>query len=157
MRVRRVPSVLRAVLSAALLGGAGLLGTVALAGEAGVAAGAAAVPAVPGCHPGRHVVCIGRSDGGHSVHVEVGQTVTVGLNGSSLRWSGLHQVGPHLLRQHGTTMESRGALTASYVATKAGRTALQASGAPKCATGQACPQFIVLWQVRLVIAPAPRK
>ena len=111
-----------------------------------------AEPAVPGCHPGPHVVCLGRTDGGHSVHVVQGQTVTVGLAGSGLRWSGLHQVGPHLLRQRGLTVVRGGTLMASYVATKAGRTALRASGAPNCSPGQACPQFILLWQVRVIIA-----
>jgi hypothetical protein len=99
------------------------------------------------------VVCIGRADGGHRVHVVVGQTVTVELSGSSLRWSGLRQVGPDLLRQRGATAARGGTLTASYVAKGVGRTALRASGAPQCARGKACPQFIVLWQVQVVIAP----
>jgi hypothetical protein len=123
---------------------AALLGVVGPAGGAGAA--------VPGCHPGRHVVCIGRGDGGHTVHVELGQTVTVGLGGSALRWSGLHELGPHLLSQRGTTVARKGGLTASFLAAKVGRTGLQASGAPTCARGKACPQFIVLWQVRIVVA-----
>jgi len=131
------------VLVACLLGGP--LGARDLAGGA--------EPAVPGCHPGPHVVCIGRADGGHSVHVVQGQTVTVGLAGSGLRWSDLHQVGPHLLHPHGATVVRSGTLTASFVATTAGRTGLRASGAPTCAPGEACPQFILLWQVRIVIAP----
>jgi hypothetical protein len=131
------------VLLACLLGGP--------LGALGLADGAE--PTVPGCHPGPHVVCIGRTDGGHSVHVSVGQTVTVGLAGSGLRWSDLHQVGPRLLHQHGATVVRGGALMASYVATKAGRTELRASGAPNCPPGEACPQFILLWQVRVVIAP----
>jgi hypothetical protein len=119
-------------------------------GAQGPAGGAE--PAVPGCHPGPHIVCLGRTDGGHSVHVVEGQTVTVGLAGSGLRWSGLHQVGPHILRQRGVTVVRGGTLTASYVATTTGRTELRATGAPTCAPGQACPQFILLWQVRIVIA-----
>jgi hypothetical protein len=110
-----------------------------------------AEPSVPGCHPGSHVVCIGRADGGHSVHVVVGQTVTVGLAGSGLRWSDLHQVGPHLLHPRRAAVVRGGTLTASYEATAAGRTELRASGAPTCAPGQACPQFILLWQVRVII------
>jgi hypothetical protein len=113
---------------------------------------AAAEPAVPGCHPGPHVVCLGRTDGGHSVHVVVGRTVTVVLAGSGLRWSDLRQVGPHLLHQRGATVVRGGTLTASFVAATAGRTALQASGAPNCPPGKACPQFILLWQVRVIIA-----
>jgi len=131
------------VLLATLLGGP--LGALGLAGGA--------EPAVPGCDPGPHVVCIGRTDGGHSVHVHVGQTVTVGLAGSGLRWSGLHQVGRHLLRARRAAVVRGGTLTASYVATTTGRTELRASGAPNCPSGQACPQFILLWQVRIVIAP----
>lgn len=123
----------------------GLLGTV------GIEDGAAAASSVPGCHPGRLVVCIGRGDGGHSVHVEQGETVTVGLGGSGLRWSGLHQIGPHLLHQRGVTVSRRGELTASYAATTVGRTELRASGAPNCAPGKACPQFILLWEVRIII------
>ena len=146
MRAPPRASFLSAVLVAALLGG--LLGTVGVAGAA-----APAVSASPACHSGRHVVCIGRADGGHSVHVVVGQTVTVELRGSSLRWSGLRQVGPDLLRQRGATVAHGGTLTASYVAKGEGRTALRASGAPQCARGKACPQFIVLWQVQVVIAP----
>ena len=85
------------------------------------------------------------------MRVEHGESVVVGLGGSGLRWSDLHQVGPHLLRQRGSSVVRQGALTASYVATTAGRTSLQASGAPKCTTGEACPQFIVLWQVRVMV------
>jgi hypothetical protein len=134
--------VLTAVSFAALVGG--LLGTAGIPAAAGAAE--------PGCHPGRQVVCIGRGDGGRSVHVQPGQTVTVVLGGSALHWSGLHQVGPHLLRQRGVTTTRQGALTGSYVATKVGRTGLQASGAPTCVRGEACPQFIVLWRVRVVVA-----
>jgi hypothetical protein len=134
-----VPLVLLATLLSGPLAGLGLAG--------------GAEPTVPGCHPGSHVVCIGRTDGGHSVHVRVGQTVTVELAGAGLRWSDLRQVGPHLLRPRGSTVARGGALTASYVAATAGRTALRASGAPTCAPGQACPLFILLWQVRVVIAP----
>jgi hypothetical protein len=141
----------RSSLAAIAVAFAALVGTLfAVVGPPG-AAGAAA----PGCHPSRHVVCLGRGDGGHSVRVEVGQTVTVGLGGSDLRWEGLREIGPHLLRQHGVTAVRHGVLTASYVATKAGRTGLQASGAPKCAPGEACPQFILLWQVRIVVARSP--
>jgi hypothetical protein len=142
VRARRAPSFVKAVFIAALLGS--LLGTVGLGGGAG--------SAVPACHSGRHVVCIGRADGGHSVHVKPGETVTVELGDSGLRWSDLRQVGPRLLHQRGATVVGGGALVASYVAKGVGRTGLRASGAPICVPGRACPQFIVLWQVRVVVA-----
>jgi hypothetical protein len=142
MRVRCGPSVFITVLAAALLG--------ALLGVVGPPRGAGAAVSV--CHPGRQVVCIDRGDGGHTVHVALGQTVMVRLGGSGLRWSDLHEVGPHLVDQHGATAVRHGVLTAAYVATAVGRTGLRASEAPTCARGKACPQFIVLWQVRIVVA-----
>jgi hypothetical protein len=105
-----------------------------------------------GCPPHVRGVCVDRTDGGRTVPVRVGQTVTVALSGSTLRWSGLRQVGPALLRRHGGVRQRAGGLTASYSAVKAGRTTLQASGAPKCSPGKVCPQFILVWQVRLVVS-----
>jgi hypothetical protein len=112
---------------------------------------AGAAMAVPACRATAHLVCVARAEGGRSVAVKLGQTVRVDLSGSGLRWSGLREVGPHVLRQEARAVFHAGTLTASYEATKAGRTALRASGAPKCATGEACPQFILLWQVRVVV------
>jgi hypothetical protein len=136
---------IKVILMATLVGG--LLGSGDLAGGAG-----SPVASVPVCHPGRHLVCITRADGGHSVHVVVGETVTVELGGSSLRWSDLRQVGPNLLRQRKPMAVRGGSLTASYVAKGVGRTGLRASGAPQCVHGNVCPLFIVLWQVKIVIA-----
>jgi len=106
---------------------------------------------VGNCPPHGRVVCVDRADGGHSVHVRSGQTLMVVLNGSTLRWSGLREVGPVLLRPKGAVSHRGGGLTASYVAAKAGQTALRAGGAPKCSPGKACPQFLLLWQVRVVV------
>jgi hypothetical protein len=117
---------------------------------AGSAAASTAAAAV-GCPPHVRAVCVDRADGGHTVPVRVGQTVRVALGGSTLRWSGLRQVGPALLHRLGAVRHAAGGLAASYVALKAGRTTLRASGAPKCAPGKACPQFILVWQVRLVV------
>ncbi len=140
-------------------GRARLLAIMLVAGAACVAVGprgmmtpspAGASP-VGDCPPHGRVVCVDRADGGHSVHVRVGQTLMVVLNGSTLRWSGLRQVGPVLLRSKGAVSHRGGGLTASYTAAKAGRTALRAGGAPKCSPGKACPQFLLLWQVRVVV------
>jgi hypothetical protein len=115
------------------------------------AATAAAPATVSGCQPSGHLVCLGRSDGGHTVHVRVGEKLTVGLSGATLRWSGLAQVGPHLLRRDGSETHRSGGLAASFTAAAKGRTELRASGAPICAPGEACPQFILLWQVKVVV------
>ena len=138
---------------------AGLLAITLVVGAACVVVGprgvmtASPVGASPvgDCPPHGRVVCVDRADGGHSVHVRVGQTLMVVLNGSTLRWSGLREVGPRLLRAKGAVSHRGGGLTASYTAAKAGRTALRAGGAPKCSPGKACPQFLLLWQVRVVV------
>jgi hypothetical protein len=115
------------------------------------AATSTSVPAAGGCPTHGLVACVDRTDGGHTVHLRVGHVLKVQLGGSALRWSGLHQVGPDLLRRSGGVVERNGGITATYRAVKAGRTTLRAGGAPKCAPGHACPQFILLWQVRVVI------
>jgi hypothetical protein len=112
---------------------------------------ATAAAPVPACRTTRHVICVGRADGGHNVAVTVGQTLKVDLGGAGFRWSGLQQVGPHLLRREGNVVARQGGITASYTAKTVGRTQLRASEAPACTTGQACPQFILLWQVRVVV------
>jgi hypothetical protein len=117
----------------------------ALLGQSGCAAVTSS-----GCRPSRHVVCLTRADGGHRVRVRVGQEVEVRLGG--LRWSGLRETGPRLLRVTGAVGRRGGTVTANYAAVAKGRTELRASGAPHCTPGQACPQFIVLWQVRVVVS-----
>jgi hypothetical protein len=104
------------------------------------------------CPPGGRTVCLDRADSGHTVHVRVRQEVQVMLAGTALDWNGLRQVAPRLLRLRGrATIDGTGSLIASYLAVRAGRTALQASGAPRCSPGKACPQFMLLWRVRVVV------
>jgi hypothetical protein len=115
-------------------------------------AAASTTAAAIGCPRHDRGVCIDRTDDSRTVPVRVGQTVTVALSGATLRWSGLHQVGPALLRRQGAVRQAgAGGLAASYAAVKAGRTTLQAGGKPMCAPGKACPQYILVWQVRLVV------
>jgi hypothetical protein len=104
-----------------------------------------------GCRPSGHVVCLARADGGHRVRVRLGQEVEVRLGGSALRWSSVREVGPRLLRVAGAVGRRGGTVTANYAVVAKGRTELRASGAPQCKPGRACPQFIVLWQVRVVV------
>jgi hypothetical protein len=108
-------------------------------------------PAVPGCRPTGHMVCLGRADGGHRIKVRRGQVVTVSLRGGGLEWSGLQEVGPRLLAARGPTQSRAGTVRASYAVVAKGRTELRAHGAPHCATGRACPQFILLWQVQITV------
>jgi len=125
-----------------------------LAGPGAAGAAGARPASDPACSSTRHLVCVDRADGGHRVDVRVGQMVRVELGGSGLEWNDLHEVGPRLLRSDGAPRLRAGGITASYLAARAGRTALQASGAPKCSPGQACPQFLLLWRVQVVVQSA---
>ena len=104
------------------------------------------------CHASSNLVCIGQSDSAHTVHVRVGETVEVTLSDTSLVWSDIRQVGPHLLRVTHNVTRSVRQLRETFEAITAGHTALQATGAPHCTAGQACPQFLLLWQVQIVVA-----
>jgi hypothetical protein len=108
-------------------------------------------PAGPGCRPTAPMVCLGRADGGHRVRVRLGQVVTVSLRGGGLQWSGLREVGPRLLRARGSADRRAGAVLTTYAVVAKGRTELRAHGAPHCAAGRACPQFILLWQVQITV------
>jgi hypothetical protein len=85
------------------------------------------------------------------VHVRVGETLHADLQGAGLSWTGLREVGPHLLRQSGAAVHFAGSVSASYTAVKRGQTELSATGTPKCSPGEACPQFILLWRVQVVV------
>jgi hypothetical protein len=135
----------RAVIAATTL----LLAALFVAGGSG--AGAASGPS-GGCPAHGYVACVDRADGGHRVHLRVGQTLAVALGGATLRWSGLHQTGSDLLRAKGPVVHHDGGIAVSYGAVKSGHMVLQASGAPICSPGKACPQFILLWQVRVVVS-----
>ncbi len=113
--------------------------------------GPSSASAIGGCPTHGSVACVDRSESGRSVHVRVGRTLRVVLGGNSLRWTGLHQVGPDVLRLSGAMVQRDGGITASYIASKVGHTTLQAGGAPRCERGRACPQFVLLWQVRVTV------
>jgi hypothetical protein len=111
-----------------------------------------AASAFGGCPAHGQVVCVDRSDGGHVVHLRVGHTLRVVLGGSSLRWTGLRQSAPEVLRPSGPMVQRHGGISASYIAVKGGQTTLRAGGAPRCERGRACPQFVLLWQVHVSVS-----
>jgi hypothetical protein len=148
-RTKRAGTVrLSAVALGVIAGWGGLV--VAPAASGAASASEVAVVAVA-CPPASRGVCVDRADGGRTVSVRVGQTVRVALGGSMLHWSALQQLGPKLLRRRGAVRHPAGGLAATYAAVRAGRTTLRASGAPTCAPGRACPQFILVWQVHLLV------
>jgi hypothetical protein len=103
------------------------------------------------CHGSAGVVCVSQSDSDRSVNVRLGETVEVTLSATALVWSDLRQVGPHLLRVTHNLTRSVRQVREMYEAVALGHTTLQATGAPRCTTGQACPQFLLLWRVPIVV------
>ena len=83
--------------------------------------------------------------------VRRGETVEVTLSATSLVWNDLHQVGPQLLRVTHQATSSVRQFRQIYEAVALGHTTLQATGAPRCKIGQACPQFLLLWRVQIVV------
>ncbi|MGA2453938.1 MAG: hypothetical protein ABSG93_10490 [Solirubrobacteraceae bacterium] len=108
-----------------------------------------AAPASAACTTGKRSVCITRSDDNRTVTVGVGWTVDVQLRSPGLTWSVPTEPGSHLLRQVGAARRDGGAAQVAYTAIASGHTELRALERPLCAAGRACPQFIVLWQVRI--------
>jgi hypothetical protein len=123
------------------------------AAGAGVAPNAAASPApkVSKCQPSSEVVCVTRADSGRTIRVRLAQTVKVIVSETGLDWSKLREIGPQLLRPDSLSPQGAGELAASYKAVGVGRTTLQATGAPICAPGKACPQFLLLWRVAIIV------
>jgi hypothetical protein len=103
------------------------------------------------CHASSDLVCISQSDSDRSVKLRLGETVEVTLSETSLVWSDLRLVGPALLRITHKVTRSVRQLRETYEAIAVGRTILQATAGPRCKAGQACPQFLLLWQVPIVV------
>jgi hypothetical protein len=103
------------------------------------------------CHASSRVVCISQSDDVRSVNVELGETIEVTLRDTSLVWSDLRQVGPQLLQVTHRATSNAHQFRASFQPIKVGATTLQATAAPRCNPGQACPEFMMVWQVRIVV------
>ena len=114
-----------------------------------------ATRAVPGAHAlnkGRAVVLDNGSDGS-SVTVARGSRLRVELKaGGGMRWSAIvasPTVGP--LVQRSGSRSPDGSSSAVFVAVGTGRATLTSTGAPICAPGMACPQYLVLWRVSVVV------
>jgi hypothetical protein len=131
--------------------GMAALVVLALVAFMSVGTGTSSASAIVGCPAHGPVACVDRTDSGHSVHMRVGRTLRVVLGGVSLRWTGLHQIGPVVLRLSHAMVRRDGGIMATYIALKAGHTTLRAGGAPTCERGRACPQFVLLWQVRVAV------
>ncbi len=108
-----------------------------------------ASPASVACSTGARSLCLTASSGGRTVTVGVGWTVTVELRGHERQWSALSQYGEQILRQLGAVKRQAGSVQAAYEAIAPGRTELRALERPVCLPGRICPQFILLWLLRV--------
>ena len=129
-------------------------GSVALSACGAVASTHSTSTSIPtstlACVATARVVCITRSSEGVTTRAKVAQTIKVVLGGS-LRWSGPRLSGPSVLREVGTPVTHGGKEISSYLAVGKGRVTLEATGAPICSIGKACPQFILLWQAQVLV------
>lgn len=101
---------------------------------------------------GRTVVLDKGSDGS-SVTVVRGSRLRVELKaGGAMRWSAIvasPTVGP--LARRSDSQSPDGSSRAVFTAIAAGRATLTSTGAPICAPDMACPQYLVLWRVSVVV------
>jgi hypothetical protein len=103
------------------------------------------------CHASGEVVCITQSSSARTVTVRLGETVEVTLSDTSLVWSAIRQVGPQLLRVRLKATRSVRQFRETFEPVTIGHTMLQATGAPRCKPSQACPQFLLLWRVQILV------
>ncbi len=129
--------------------GIGLVGSVLAAAVLG--AGCAATPTVT--RPvSTKLVTLTNSSNGSSVVASKGELVVVQLSEGPLQWSEAQAVQstPVLVRVSGSTSTTGSSMTTFRVANH-GRVELKATGRPICGSGGACPQYVLLWHVTVVV------
>jgi hypothetical protein len=107
----------------------------------------------PACAARPRAVCITRSDGDRTVSLGLGRTIVLVLATPGGNWSAPSEIGTHVLSPLGAPSRSGGGVTVIYRAAQPGTTTLRALERPVCAPGRMCPQFVLLWQVRIRVLP----
>lgn len=105
------------------------------------------------CVPGTHTICITAADRGRTITVSVGATLTVELRAPRRSFSRPTVSGAKVLALIGSS-QSAGAAEAHYRALAPGRAVLRSVERPVCARGRACPEFLLLWQVSVLVRSA---
>jgi hypothetical protein len=103
------------------------------------------------CHSTAKLVCLTRNASGHTTTVHKGQVIELILSGTGLSWTKPQVIGQQLLRQVGAAPLRNGERREDFSAIATGHTMLQASATAKCAPGQVCPQFALLWRAAIVV------
>jgi hypothetical protein len=114
-------------------------------------ASVATAPSSAICRASANTLCIDQADGGKLERLHLHATLHVTLGGSGLVWSALKEIGPIVLHETGATASGARQLNDAYRAIAKGRTTLQATASPRCVAGQACPEFVLLWRVQVVV------
>jgi hypothetical protein len=103
------------------------------------------------CTTGARSVCVTPGGNGHRITVGVGWTVGLNLHSPNSSWSAPSEYGAHLLRQIGGVRRDGGAVVVAYRAIARGETDVRAFERPVCTAGHMCPQYILVWQVHILV------
>lgn len=131
------------------VGGGAVLAAVSLALSV-PATTAGAAPATR-CTSSRAQLCVNAADGGRTARARVGQRVELVLATAGQRWGEPRLIG-HALVAVGAPRRSGIGWTAAYRAVRPGTAAVQATEQPSCAKGVACPQYVLLWRVQVLVS-----
>ncbi len=109
-------------------------------------------PVTPSPVRGRVVVLDNGSEGS-SIMSRLGSLVRVELTGrDAMHWSTILASPPvGVLLRRSASQSSNGSSRAVFTAIGDGRATLTSTGAPVCAPDSACPQYLVLWRVSVVV------
>ena len=152
----RSADVLAAAAAAALLLLAGSCGSSAPSNATAVspptsAGGGGAVAAGTPCTSRPGSVCVTEQARGHTVQLRPGWTLTLRLGASGRTFGAPRQSGGNVLEALGRPHQSGSELIASFRAVRAGTAQLRATERPLCRPGTACPDYIALWTLTVVV------
>jgi hypothetical protein len=110
----------------------------------------AKIPPAGACAPATRTRCITAADEGATIDVRVGETFTLELRAPRRSFSEPTQSGAKALELIGAS-RSGAAAEAYYRALAPGRVLLRSVERPLCRRRVACPQYLVLWQVQVLV------
>jgi len=155
-RSGRPGDVLATVVAAAMLllagscGGGTPTNATAVAPPApGGGGGRVAAPAPCTVRPGS--VCLTERARGQTVRLRPGWTLTLRLGAPGRKFGAPRQYGGNVLQTLGPAHESGSELIARFRAVRRGRAQLRATERPVCRSGTACPDYIALWTLTVVV------
>ena len=96
-------------------------------------------------------VCLTERARGHTVRLRPGWTLTLRLGAPRRTFSAPRQYGGNVLETLGRTHQSGSELIAGFRAVRPGTAQLRATERPVCRSGAACPDFIALWTLTVVV------